>query len=121
MGQAPLLVAARSALAAAAQGVSSSRGNIAATCVQVVKGAGGASGNSVTFGLEAGAGAAGSKRENGGYSSVVVNVMGEGMETLMLPKVVLQGTDLQDAEPRKEAYDIMARLRVDGLFKRKMP
>lgn len=46
----------------------------------------------------------------GGYGSAVVDVMGEGMETLTLPKLVLQGDGLEAVGPREEAYGVLARL-----------
>lgn len=46
----------------------------------------------------------------GGYGSAVVDVMGEGMETLTLPKLVLQGDGLNEVSPRAEAYRVLARL-----------
>lgn len=115
--QDPSLAAAHSSLAAAARRASSARGNISATCVQIVKRTGGASGNPSTFGFEA---RAGSKRAGGSYGSVVVDVMGEGMETLTLPKVILQGTDVENLEAREEAYSVMARLRAGGAFSGKI-
>lgn len=45
----------------------------------------------------------------GGYKSAVVDVMGEGMETLTLPNLVLQGTGLEDVNARDEAYRALAR------------
>lgn len=98
------LTAARSLLA---QRANATRGNISATCVQIIKRTGGSSGNPSTFGFEA---RAGSKRAGGSYGSVVVDVMGEGMETLTLPTVTLQGSDVQNLEAREEAYSVMARL-----------
>lgn len=46
----------------------------------------------------------------GGYGSAVVDVMGEGMETLTLPKLVLQGSGLEVVDARGEAYAALARL-----------
>ena len=36
--------------------------------------------------------------------------MGEGMETLTLPKLVLRGDGLEEVGARQEAYRVLARL-----------
>lgn len=46
----------------------------------------------------------------GGYRSAVVDVMGEGMETLLLPSLVLHGNELEDVGAREEAYAVLGRL-----------
>ncbi|CAM9210784.1 unnamed protein product [Ectocarpus sp. 12 AP-2014] len=88
----PALAQARAALAAAAgrASCSSRAGHVSASCVQTFPRGGGSRG--------------------GGYGSAVVDVMGEGMETLTLPKLVLQGSGLEVVDARGEAYAVLARL-----------
>lgn len=121
-GQPPphALAQARKALAAAAGRASSScrGGNIAARCVQTIpRGNGGSSSGGGGLGAPPGAGrsrqqqAGGSASAGGGrYGSAVVDVMGEGMETLTLPKLVLQGDGVEEVGAREEAYGVLARL-----------
>lgn len=45
-----------------------------------------------------------------GYGSAVIGVMGDGMETLTLPKLVMQATGVEEASVRAEAYACLARL-----------
>lgn len=96
----PVLATARASLAIAASDASSSacRGIIAAGCVQVVKRGSGGSGGKQGM-------------SKGAYGSAVVDVMGQGMETLTLPKVVLQGSTLENASAREEGYRVLGRLR----------
>lgn len=53
---------------------------------------------------------AGMNDRGGEYGSAVVDVMGEGMETLTLPKLVVQGSDLREVRAREEAYEVLGRL-----------
>lgn len=48
----------------------------------------------------------------GGFKPAIVDVMGEGMETLTLPSLVLHGSSLEDVSAREEAYRVLARARV---------
>lgn len=61
----------------------------------------------VKRGGDGGGGARGG--EVGGYKPVVVHVMGEGMETLTLPNLVLHGSGLEDVSVREEAYRVLTR------------
>lgn len=47
----------------------------------------------------------------GGFKPAIVDVMGEGMETLTLPNLVLHGSSLEDVSAREEAYRVLARAR----------
>lgn len=87
----PALAQARAALAAAAgrASCSSRAGHVSASCVQTFPRGG---------------------DSRGGYGSAVVDVMGEGMETLTLPKLVLQGSGLEAVDARGEAYAVLVRL-----------
>ncbi|CAM9484058.1 unnamed protein product, partial [Laminaria digitata] len=100
----PLLASARASLGAAATLAGKARGKIAASCVQVVKRAGGDGGS--------GGGGRGGARGGraGGYKPAIVDVMGDGMETLTLPNLVLHGSGLEDVGAREEGYGVLARL-----------
>lgn len=107
----PLLARARASLAAAATSAAVSRGKVAANCMQVAKRGGTGAGGRGGRAGEGGGGAA----DTGGYGTAVVDVMGEGMETLTLPKLVLQGSGLEDVVAREEGYAVLARLRALGV------
>lgn len=112
----PVLTQARRALAAAAAGAETSLrgGNVSASVVQTIpRGGGGGLGIvNGTVRLQGGGVGAGGPAVvgGGGYGSAVVDVMGEGMETLTLPKLVLQGDGLEEVGAREEAYGVLARL-----------
>ncbi|CAM9242263.1 unnamed protein product, partial [Sphacelaria rigidula] len=90
----PQLLSARDVLEAAVKRVTSTRGTkIAANCVQV---------DNTTS-------ARGGEQ---GYGSAVVDVMGDGMETLTLPKLVLQASRVEDSSVRSEAYACLGRLKA---------
>ncbi len=98
-GATPALSQAREVLAAAAGRASSSscRGYVSVNCLQ-------------TFPRRCSGGRRG-EAAPGGYGSAVVDVMGEGMETLTLPKLVVQGSGLEEVRARAEGYGVLARLR----------
>lgn len=116
----PALAQARRVLAAAAvgrTGCSSGGVNISASCVQTLprgSGGGGCSGGggggSTSGGFNGRQGGGKRAGGGGGYGSAVVDVMGGGMETLTLPKLVLQGSCLEEVGARAEAYAVLRRL-----------
>lgn len=112
----PALTQARGVLAAAAAGRASCsfRGtNVSASCVQTLP-RGSSSGRSGAFqgvgGRQGGGGGGGKLVGAGEYGSAVVDVMGGGMETLTLPKLVLHGSGLREVGAREEAYAVLGRL-----------
>lgn len=106
----PALAQARRVLAAAAvgrTGCSFRGGNISASCVQTLPRGSGSGSTSGGFNERQGVGM---RIGRGEYGSAVVDVMGGGMETLTLPKLVLQGSCLEEVGARAEAYAVLRRL-----------
>lgn len=111
---------ARRTLTAAAVGRASRsfRGaNISASCVQTLprgssssSSSGGGGGRSGAFQRVGGRQAGGKRLGGGDYGSAVVDVMGGGMDTLTLPKLVLRGSGLERVGAREEAYAVLGRL-----------